>query len=148
MKETDILIVGAGGVVPSIIYALMKMNVNKISLINRTKKKAEDLKKLFKDLNLINWDEIQSFDMIINATSVGLKINDELNLDLSKIENNKLFYDVIYNPRETNFLKKAKTLGNKTENGKKMFIHQAAQSFKIWHGIQPEINEEVERLLD
>ena len=148
ISKKHILIVGAGGVVPSIIYALMKMNVNKISLINRTKKKAEDLKKLFKDLNLINWDEIQSFDMIINATSVGLKINDELNLDLSKIENNKLFYDVIYNPRETNFLKNAKTLGNKTENGKKMFIHQAAQSFKIWHGIQPEINEEVERLLD
>ena len=148
ISKKHILIVGAGGVVPSIIYALMKMNVNKISLINRTKKKAEDLKKLFKDLNLINWDEIQNFDMIINATSVGLKINDELNLDLSKIENNKLFYDVIYNPRETNFLKNAKTLGNKTENGKKMFIHQAAQSFKIWHGIQPEINEEVERLLD
>ncbi|MDC3087880.1 shikimate dehydrogenase [Candidatus Pelagibacter sp.] len=148
ISKKHILIVGAGGVVPSIIYALMKMNVNKISLINRTKEKAEDLKKLFKDLNLINWDEIQNFDMIINATSVGLKINDELNLDLSKIENNKLFYDVIYNPRETNFLKNAKTLGNKTENGKKMFIHQAAQSFKIWHGIQPEINEEVERLLD
>ena len=148
ISKKHILIIGAGGVVPSIIYALMKMNVNQISLINRTKKKAEDLKKLFKDLNLINWDEIQNFDMIINATSVGLKINDELNLDLSKIENNKLFYDVIYNPRETNFLKNAKTLGNKTENGKKMFIHQAAQSFKIWHGIQPEINEEVERLLD
>ena len=122
--------------------------MNKISLINRTKQKAENLKKLFKDLEIINWGEIQSFDMIINATSVGLKINDKLNLDLSKIENNKLFYDVIYNPRETNFLKNAKTLGNKTENGKKMFIHQAAQSFKIWHGIQPEINEEVERLLD
>lgn len=148
ISKKHILIIGAGGVVSSIIYALMKMNVNKISLINRTKKKAEYLKKLFKNLNLINWDEIQSFDMIINATSVGLKTNDELNLDLSKIENNKLFYDVIYNPRETNFLKKAKTLGNRTENGKKMFIHQAAQSFKIWHGIQPEINEEVERLLD
>ena len=126
----------------------MRMNANKISLINRTKEKAENLKKLFKDLNIINWGEIQSFDMIINATSVGLKINDELNLDLSKIRNNKLFYDVIYNPRETNFLKKAKTLGNRTENGKKMFIYQAAQSFRIWHGIQPEINEEVERLLD
>ena len=148
ISRKHILIVGAGGVVPSIIYALMKMKVNKISLINRTKEKAENLKKLFKDLNIINWDEIQNFDMIINATSVGLKINDELNLDLSKIENNKLFYDVIYNPKETNFLKNAKTLGNRTENGKKMFIHQAAQSFKIWHGIQPEINEEVERLID
>ncbi len=143
-----VLIVGAGGVVPSIIYALTKMKVNKISLINRTKEKAENLKNLFKDLNVINWDEIKSFDMIINATSVGLNINDELNLDLSKIENNKLFYDVIYNPKETNFLKNGKILGNKTENGKKMFIHQAAQAFKIWHGIQPEINEDVKRLLD
>ena len=124
------------------------MKVNKISLVNRTKEKAENLKKFFKNLNIINWDEIKSFDMIINATSVGLNINDKLNLDLSKIENNKLFYDVIYNPKETNFLKNAKTLGNKTENGKKMFIHQAAQSFKIWHGINPDINEEVGRLFD
>jgi len=122
--------------------------VNKISLINRTKEKAENLKKFFKNLNIINWDEIQNFDMIINATSVGLNINDDLNLDLSKIENNKFFYDVIYNPKETNFLKNAKILGNQTENGKKMFIHQAAQAFKIWHGIQPEINEEVEKLLN
>ena len=148
ISKKHILIIGAGGVVSSIIYALIKMNVSKISLINRTKEKAQNLKKLFKDLNIINWDEIQSFDMIINATSVGLNINDELNLDFSKIKNNKFFYDVIYNPSETNFLKNGKTLGNKTENGKKMFIHQAAQSFKIWHGIQPEINEEVERLLD
>ena len=41
--------------------------------------------------------------MIINATSLGLNIEDRLNLDFSKIENNKLFYDVIYNPKETNF---------------------------------------------
>ena len=148
VSKKHVLIVGAGGVVPSIIYALIKMKVNKISLVNRTKEKAENLKKFFKNLNIINWDEIKSFDMIINATSVGLNINDKLNLDLSKIENNKLFYDVIYNPKETNFLKNAKTLGNKTENGKKMFIHQAAQAFKIWHGINPDINEEVGRLLD
>ena len=148
VSKKHVLIVGAGGVVPSIIYALIKMKVKKISLINRTKERAENLKKLFKNLNIINWDEIQNFDMIINATSVGLNINDDLNLDLSKIENNKFFYDVIYNPKETNFLKNAKILGNQTENGKKMFIHQAAQAFKIWHGIQPEINEEVEKLLN
>ena len=148
ISKKHILIVGAGGVVPSIIYALMKMNVNKISLINRTKEKAEGLKKLFKDLNLINWDEIQSFDMIINATSVGLKINDELNLDLSKIENNKLFYDVIYNPRETNFLKTAKNLGKRFENGKKMFIYQAAEAFKIWHRVEAKSDNEVESILD
>ena len=148
VSEKHVLIVGAGGVVPSIIYALIKMKVNKISLINRTKEKAENLKKIFNDLNIINWNEIQNSDMIINATSVGLNTNDVLNLDFSKINNSKFFYDVIYNPTETNFLKNAKNLGNKTENGKKMFIYQAALAFKIWHGVQPEINEEVEKLLD
>ena len=86
--------------------------------------------------------------MIINATSVGLNASEKLNLDFSKIKNNKLFYDVIYNPKETNFLKNAKILGNKTENGKKMFIYQAALAFKIWHDVKPEINEKVEKLLD
>ena len=69
-------------------------------------------------------------------------------LDYKKIGTNKFYYDVIYNPTETNFLKEAKKLGNKTENGKKMFIFQAAEAFKIWHDIQPEINEEVSKLLD
>ena len=148
VSNKHILIVGAGGVVPSIIYSLIKMKAYKVYLTNRNREKAENLKKLFKDLILINWGEIQNYDMIINATSVGLNASERLNLDFSKIKNNKLFYDVIYNPKETNFLKNAKILGNKTENGKKMFIYQAALAFKIWHGVKPEINEKVEKLLD
>ena len=148
VSNKHILILGAGGVVPSIIYSLIKMKAYKVYLTNRNREKAENLKKLFKDIILINWGEIQNYDMIINATSVGLNASERLNLDFSKIKNNKLFYDVIYNPKETNFLKNAKILGNKTENGKKMFIYQAALAFKIWHGVKPEINEKVEKLLD
>ena len=148
VSKKHILIIGAGGVVPSIIYSLIKMKAHKIYLTNKTSEKGENLKKLFKDLILINWGEIQNCDMIINATSVGLNADDKLNLDFSKIGKNKLFYDVIYNPKETFFLKNAKTLGNKTENGKKMFIYQAALAFEIWHGVKPEINEEIEKLLD
>ncbi len=148
VNKKHILILGAGGVVPSIIYSLIKMKAFKISLTNRTREKAENLKTYFKDLNVINWDEIQNFDMIINATSVGLSVYDELNFNFPKIENNKFFYDLIYNPKETTFLKNAKSKGNNTENGKKMFIYQAAKAFEIWHGIKPEINKEVEKLLD
>ena len=148
VSNKHILILGAGGVVPSIIYSLKQMKVSKITLTNRTREKAEKLKRLFKNLEIIDWGEIINFDMIINATSVGLKVYDELKLDFSKVENNKYFYDVIYSPKETNFLKNAKKLGNITENGKKMFIHQAAKAFKIWHDIEPEINEEVDKLLD
>ena len=143
-----IFILGAGGVVPSIIFALNKMNVSEITISNRTKDRAENLKKFFKDLKIINWGEIPEFDMIINATSLGLNKDDQINLDFSKVGKNKYFYDVIYNPKETSFLKIGKRMGNETENGKLMFIYQAFTAFKVWHKVEPEINNEVIELLD
>jgi len=142
------LVLGAGGVVPSIIFALNKMKVSEVIISNRTKSKAESLKDLFKNIRIVEWGEIPEFDIIINATSVGLKNEDKINLDISKVGKNKFFYDVIYKPSETNFLKTGKKLGNRTENGKMMFIYQAQGSFKMWHGIQPEINPEVIKILD
>jgi shikimate dehydrogenase len=148
LKNKEILILGAGGVVSSIIFALNKMNVSKIKISNRTKQKAEDLKKLFKNIEVIDWGEIPNFDMIVNATSLGLKKEDEIKLDFTSISKNKFFYDVIYNPKETNFLKIGKNLGNKILNGKLMFVYQALSAFNIWHGLKPEIDENVIKLLD
>ena len=148
VEGKKVLILGAGGVVPSVIFALYKMRALSVTISNRTKTKAENLKTLFNDLKIIDWDEVSDFDMIINATSIGLKEEDKLNLDFSKFQNSEFFYDVIYNPKETNFLRDGKSLGKKTENGKKMFIYQAAKAFKIWHGIEPKVNEQVIGLLD
>jgi len=147
-KDKKILILGAGGVVPSIIFALNKMGVSEITISNRTKDRAEDLKFLFKDIKIVEWGVIPEFDIIINATSIGLNKDDQINLDLSKVGKNKFFYDVIYNPKETNFLKIGKKMGNETENGLLMFIYQAFIAFKIWHEVEPEINNEVIKLLD
>ena len=143
-----ILILGAGGVVPSIIFALNKMKVSEITVSNRSKDKAENLKNFFKNLKIVDWGYIPEFDMIINATSVGLNKDDQIDLDFSKVGKSKFFYDVIYNPKETNFLKTGKRMGNETENGKLMFIYQAFSAFKVWHGVEPEINNEVIKLLD
>ena len=148
LTDKKVLILGAGGVVPSIIFALNKMQASKIFVSNRTKDKAENLKNLFDKLDIIEWGNIPDFDMIINATSLGLKKEDKIDLDFSKTGTDKFFYDVIYNPKETNFLKEGKKLGNKTENGKLMFIYQALLAFNVWHGIKPEINDEVINLLD
>ena len=142
-----IFILGAGGVVPSIIFALNKMNASKITISNRTKKKAEDLKLQFNNLEVLDWGDINEFDVIINATSLGLN-KESINLDFSKFANNKLFYDVIYNPVETNFLKEGKKFGNRTENGKLMFIYQAFEAFKLWHGIEPQINNDSLEILN
>ena len=147
VKEKKNFILGSGGVVSSIILALKKMKVSKIIISNRTKKKAEDLKKIFDDLEIIDWGDTPKFDMIINATSIGLKNEDGINLDYSNIGSDKFFYDVIYNPRETIFLKRAKLFGNKTENGKMMFIYQAHQAFTIWHKLMPEIDDETVKLI-
>ena len=148
VKNKKIFILGAGGVAPSIILALRKMGVEKIILSNRTKKKAEEIKKTFTNLEIIDWGKVPEFNMIINATSLGLNKDDEIKLNYTGIEPNKLFYDVIYNPSKTKFLSKAKQHGNKTENGKMMFIYQAHQTFTIWHKIMPKIEDETIKLLD
>ena len=149
VSNKEVFILGAGGVAPSIIYSLKKMKAAKISLTNRTREKAENLKNLFKEIEIIDWGERIDFDMIINATSVGLKKNeDKLKFDYSANGPNKFFYDVIYNPSETLFLKRAKLFGNRTENGKMMFIYQAHQAFTIWHKLMPQINDETINLLD
>jgi len=148
LENKKILILGAGGVVPSIIYALTKMKVSEITLSNRTKEKAENLKKHFKNIKIIKWGEIINFDMIINATTLGLKEKDKINLNFPSSCKNKLFYDVIYNPKETIFLKTGKNLGNNIINGKLMFIYQALLAFDIWHKLKPDVNEEVLKLLD
>ncbi len=148
IKNKDIFIIGAGGVVSSIICALKKFHVSKIYVCNRTKEKAENLKSLFKDIKIIDWGEVPKFDVVINATSLGLQENDNIELDFSKIKGNKLFYDIIYNPKETNFLKFGKNLGNKIQNGQLMFIYQAQAAFELWHGIRPLINNDVIEIFD
>ena len=147
LKNKRVLILGAGGVVSSIIYALKNMHVQEIIISNRTRQKAESLKVLFNNLKILEWGNLIDFDMVINATSLGLN-NEKINLDFSSFGKNKLFYDVIYNPHETHFLKLGKQLGNMTENGKTMFIYQALEAFKLWHKIEPKVNTDTLKLLD
>ena len=146
IKDKRIFILGAGGVTPSIIFALNKMGVSEITISNRTKEKAEKLKEQFQNISVTEWGKLPDFDVIINATSLGLN-NETINLDFSNIKDDKLFYDVIYNPSETNFLKEGKKLGNKIDNGKLMFIYQAFEAFKLWHMIEPQVSNETLKLL-
>ena len=140
-KGKKVFILGAGGVVPSIMIALKKIGVSKISLSNRTRQKAEDLKKIYTNLEIVDWGEYAEFDIIINATSLGLDPADHINLEYEKLGSNKLFYDVIYNPKKTNFLLNGEKLGNKIANGKIMFIYQAQLTFNVWHNILPKIDK-------
>tara|TARA_B110001452_G_scaffold266878_1_gene274927 strand:- start:246 stop:1097 length:852 start_codon:yes stop_codon:yes gene_type:complete len=154
------LILGAGGVVPSILEALNILNIGSVAISNRTKEKAEEIQKEWKGrINIqevVEWGEqpkLHNPDIIINCTSLGLKNEDQIKLDEKKYKpkffiNKRLFYDVVYNPPITNFLKEAQKIGNNIENGKMMFIYQACAAFKAWHEVEPEIDDEVIKLLE
>ena len=155
VKNKKVFILGAGGVVPSILKALEKLGAAKVYISNRTKEKAKNLESHYKTslgLETLDWGQSPDFDIIINATSLGLKNNDKIELDYNKhkskfFRGKKLFYDVIYNPEKTNFLLKGEELGNETTNGKMMFMCQAQLAFKIWHNILPKIDNETIKLL-
>jgi len=148
VKGKKIFILGAGGVTSSIIFALKQLGASAIMLSNRTQEKAENLKKIYADLDLIKWGDIKNFDMIINATSLGLKENDKIPINYDEIGSGKFFYDVIYNPSKTNFLSEAEKHGNQIENGKTMFFYQAFLAFEKWTGLLPSENKKTLQLLE
>ena len=150
IKKKTIFILGAGGVTASIISAF-KQDLVKIFLSNRSREKANELKKIFPNIEVLDWGQRpQNFDVVVNTTSIGLKQNERIDLDFSDCDKdkNKLFYDLIYNPKETNFLKEARLRGNQIKNGQKMFLNQAMYAFKLWTNIEPEIDIEIVKLLD
>ena len=153
------LIIGAGGVTSSVIWAMGNLNSNKEStsyIMNRTKKNAENLiyngmTENYSKSKVLDWGDIpKNLDIIINTTSIGLTKDEKLKLDFSSYNGlkNTLFYDLIYNPKETNFLADAKKRGNKVMNGKMMFILQAKLAFYYWTKIDAEIDDELINLLN
>ena len=145
------LIIGAGGVSPSIILSLQKSGVKDIFLVNRTLEKCFFLKKKFKFLNILEWKnlkkELKNFDIIINATSLGLKNGDNFDFDFEPTKDSLIYIDTIYNPLETKTFKFLKDKKIKVFNGLDMFIYQGQKAFYLWNKINPEIDQNLIELL-
>ena len=94
-RNKSVLILGAGGVAPSIILAMIKSNIFDISLTNRTHEKSLFIKKNFKNIKIIDWSNfpkvLNKFDIIINATSLGLKSNDNFQSDFSNYKKGMVY---------------------------------------------------------
>ena len=146
------LIIGAGGVSPSVILSIRKSGIQNISITNRTNEKCIFLKKKFNFLNIISWQDLKSeignFDIIINATSLGLKNGDDFNFIFSNTKKEVIYIDTIYNPLETKTFKHLKEEGRRVFNGLSMFIYQGQKSFYLWNKINPEIDDELVELLN
>ncbi len=157
LKEIDnsfnkkALIIGAGGVSPSVILSIKKSGIKNIFISNRTNEKCIFLKKKFNFLNIVPWknlkSEIKNFDVIINATSLGLKDAEDFNFNFLNTKKEVIYIDTIYNPLETKTFKYLREEGKKVFNGLDMFIYQGQKSFYLWNKINPEIDDELVELL-
>ena len=151
-KNMKVLILGAGGVAPSIILALIKSNILKISLTNRTYEKSLFIKKKFKTIDVVKWEDfskdISKFDIIINATSLGLHPSDEFKNDFSNFKKSVIYIDTIYNPSQTKMFKYFKSKNIRSFNGLNMFIYQGQKAFYLWNKINPEVDDELLELLE
>ena len=157
LKEVDninrknALVIGAGGVSPSVILSLEKCGVKNISIANRTADKCIFLKKKFKYLNIINWpnlkNELKNYDIIINATSLGLKNGQDFNFNFDEVKNSLIYIDTIYNPLETKTFKYLREKNIRVFNGLEMFIYQGQKAFYLWTKINPEIDHKLIELL-
>lgn len=152
LHGSRVIVFGSGGATKAIIYALRNVGVEELVLVSRRPEMYEsdgegDIVRCSYD-NWIAYAEESS--MIVNATPLGMIPNTESSpipdAD-SEILDGKICYDIVYNPRQTKFLKQAKSAGGIPIGGLDMLIHQGARSFNLWTGFDFPI-EKIKQKLD
>ena len=140
LRGAKVLLLGAGGAGRTAALKIAAENVAELFLVNRTVSKAEaiaaEIKKQFPSVKVSVGYPKAEVDLLLNATSLGLKPEDGSPLDEKQfsLKQTRAVYDMIYKPAETTLLKNAKAAGLKTANGIGMLVHQGAKAFEIWTG--------------
>lgn len=140
LRGAKVLLLGAGGAGRTAALKLASENVAELFLVNRTQGKAEELareiKKRFPSVKISTSYPKTKIDLVLNATSLGLKPGDSSPLDKKQFSlgQTRAVYDMIYRPAQTRLLAVARKAGCQTANGLGMLLHQGAKAFKIWTG--------------
>ena len=132
----------AGGAAEAILYFLKSENIKNITVVNRTKKRAREIAKKYKNIR-ISSDfklDIKEAGLIINTSSLGMIGYPELKIRLNKINKEAVIYDIVYNPITTQLISEAKKQKLEFVTGLDMFVEQARASFEVWFNFKPEIN--------
>ena len=140
IKDSQVILLGAGGAARAIVTAMVKEKAGRITIINRTMenstKLAEFAKKIGGSVDIVSLQEanklITDYKFIINSTSIGMK-NELSPLSTESIGKDSIVYDIVYQPINTDLIKKSKENGATIIYGYEMLLSQAACSFEIWH---------------
>ena len=147
IRDSRVLLLGAGGAARAIAAGLAKEKAKSVTIANRTLKNADNLaefaKKIGLDCSTMKIEDVRcqtgDYDVIINATSVGLK-NEPSPISLEGIDGKTIIYDIVYRPMNTDFIKQAKDRGATIVFGYEMLLGQAARAFEIWHDMKAPYN--------
>jgi len=156
LKGATVLLLGAGGAGRSAALKMASEGVETLFLINRTAEKADivasEIRRRFPAVRIhVGYPDAanQPLDLVLNATSLGLKQTDPLPLDLERVrlEYVKRVYDMIYRPAETPLLSLAKSSGCMAANGLGMLLHQGAGALELWTGVTAPVEVMKEALM-
>jgi shikimate dehydrogenase len=146
------VVLGAGGAARAAVWGLRREGAE-VSIWNRTRARAEELAEAF-GATVTDPDpasgvlQAASFDLIVNATTVGLHPGSDpsadlkaLQLDADSFTNRQIVVDLVYGPFETELARVARERGAATVDGREVLVHQGAASFRIWTGVEPPVEE-------
>ena len=151
LEGERVMIFGSGGATKAIVYALRNAGVEELILVSRRPEMYNDSEDDIIRCSYDNWIAYaEEAVMIVNATPLGMSPNTEsspIRDEDVEILEDKICYDIVYNPRQTKFLKQAINSGGIPVGGLDMLIHQGAKSFNLWTGFQFPI-EKIKAKLD
>lgn len=151
-RTATALVLGAGGAARGIVYALASRKIGRIELVNRTRVRAETLARHFgPNCAVSDWAGLPALlteaDLLVNTTSLGMKGQPPLLLDLAPLKKNAAVCDIVYVPLETALLAAARRRGHPAIDGLGMLLHQAVPGFERWFGVRPEVTPKLRALL-
>ncbi len=146
-RTSSAVVLGAGGAGRAIVYGLIERGITTIHLVNRTFEKAHQFRTQYgSSIQPARWEDLpgllQGAGLLVNATSLGMKGQPPLDLDISGLADGAVVSDIVYVPLETPLLTAAIKRGLKTANGLDMLLHQAVRGFELWFGVRPEVTRE------
>lgn len=151
--EHNILMIGAGGAARGIAHAFKRLGFTQLTIANRTLAKARVLVDELKTGQALTLEEAENtlnkFDIIVQTTPLGMKSSEtSLPIQLSRLKENAIVADIVYNPLVTPFLEGAKKYNVRTINGLGMLVHQGALAFSYWNGVKPDTDGMIQQLIE
>lgn len=147
-KSGPSVVIGAGGAARAVLASLIEVGVPEIRLTNRTKNRAEALRREFGNkISVVDWvqagNALEGATTVVNASSLGMQGKSEMRIPLDALSPNAVVTDLVYTPLETHLLSYARSIGCRTVDGLGMLLFQAAPGFERWFGMKPEVDEDL-----